>query len=83
MTGRFWPSSADDISLWVGGPPNTNAADDENNLCDNSCRQAILQACQDSAWNSIDVLIADGFKVAICDLIKGAPLSESQRRWGR
>jgi len=60
MSHRFWPNSAGDIS-----------ADDESNFCDNSRRQAILQAFQDSAWTSIDVLIADVFKVAICDLKTG------------
>jgi hypothetical protein len=50
-----------DISLWVGGTSDTNAADDENNLCDNSRRQAILQAFRDSACTRVDVLIADGF----------------------
>jgi hypothetical protein len=43
-TFRFWPNSAGDISLWAGGTADTNAADDENKLCDNSRRQAILQA---------------------------------------
>jgi hypothetical protein len=74
-----WPNSAGDISLWVGGTADTNAADDESNLCDNSRRQAILQAFQDSACTSVDVLIADGFKVPICDLERGAT-PESQPR---
>jgi hypothetical protein len=71
VSDRSWPNSAGDIGLWVDGTSDTNAADDDNNLCDSSCRQAILQAFQDSAGNSIDVLIADGFEVAICDLETG------------
>jgi hypothetical protein len=56
-----WPNSAGAISLWVGGTADTNAADDENNLCDNSRRQAILQAFRDSECTRVDVLLADGF----------------------
>ncbi len=69
--GRTRPAPS---ALWVGGTADTNTADDENNLCDNSRRQAILQAFQDSAGNSIDVPIADSFKVAICDLKTGLTL---------
>jgi hypothetical protein len=57
-TDSSWPNSAGDIS--VGETADTNAADDENNLCDNSRRQAILQAFRDSACTP-DVLITDGF----------------------
>jgi len=46
---RSWPDSAGDISLWARGTSDTNAADDDDNLCNDSCRQAILQAFQDSA----------------------------------
>ena len=59
--GRSWPNSAGAISLWVGGTADTNAVDDENNLCDNSRRQAILQAFRGSACTRGDVLLADGF----------------------
>ncbi len=50
---RFWPKSAGDIGLCVGGTSDTNAADDDNNLCDNSCRQAIEQAFQHRAAGCI------------------------------
>jgi len=61
MFSEQGPLLAEPVSLWVGGTSDTNAADDENNLCDNSRRQAILQAFRDSACTRVDVLIADGF----------------------